>query len=513
MRQEVLWALGLFAAIVVIAASVNRSNRLHRARIRRVVLMYLVCVVVQSTGIALQSAGEATWAPRFLFAAELLQAFTVVSVGATAGFSVLLPLAGINAPTLVGDLVVGIGYIASTLGVLSTHGLNPSDVVASATVVSAILAISLQSTLGNIVGGVALQLDGSLHEGDWVQLENGRQGRVRAVRWRHTVIETRDWSTIIVPNAQLLSSAITILGKRDGHTVPQRYWVWFNVDFRFPPTSVIQTVTDALLASPIEGVAADPPPGCVCMDFTKDNRESFATYAVRFWLTDLAADDPTSSRVRARIFSALRRAGIPLALPAQTTWVKVDGDERRAKRTAREVEQRFRVLRDLPLFRSLTDDEVRTLAAGLSPVLYAPGEVITRQGAVAHWLYILAAGEVEVRRTVAPEGGSPAPAALKVLGRKVAPDVFGEMGMMTGQPRTADVVATTDVDCFHLDKQTFERIILARPEIADELSDRLAKHHVELIASREGLDDQAKQARHSRERDELLGAIRSFFCL
>lgn len=513
MRQEAYWALGLFAAIVVLAACVNRFNPAHRSRVRRVVLLYVVYVVMLGLSVAFHELGDPTWSGRFLLGAELLQAFTLVNIGATAFFSVLLPMTGINLPTLAGDLIVGIGYIASTLGVLSTHGLNPSSVVASATVVSAVLAISLQSTLGNIVGGVALQLDGSIHEGDWVQLENGKQGKVRAVRWRHTVIETRDWSTIIVPNAQLLSSSIMILGKREGRHVPARYWVWFNVDFRFSPNRVIQTVTDAVRATPIEGVAADPPPNCVCMDFSKDGKESFATYAVRYWLTDLAADDPTNSRVRSRIFGALKRAGIPLAVPAHTTWVEVDSEERRVKHVERDVDQRFHVLRNLPLFRSLTDDEVKTLAAGLSPAMYTNGEVVTRQGAVAHWLYILASGEVEIRRKVDPDGDGPLPSTFQVLSRMKAPDVFGEMGMMTGQPRTADVVAVTDVDCYRLDKPIFERVLLARPEIANELSERLAKNRVDLIANHEGLDDAAKSARHTRERDEILGAIRRFFCL
>jgi small-conductance mechanosensitive channel/CRP-like cAMP-binding protein len=514
MQAEAFWAVGLFAAIVVVAALVNRFNAAHRSQVRRVVILFALYLLAFAAYWGLQTAGETVWASRLLFASQLLQAFTIVNVAATALFSVLLPLTGVVLPMIASDLLVGLGYIASTLGVLSTHGLNPTGALASAAVVSAVLAISLQSTLGNILGGVALQLDGSIHEGEWIQLENGKQGRVRAIRWRHTVIETRDWSTIIVPNAQLLSSSITILGKREGRSVPQRYWVWFNVDFRFPPTKVIKTVTDALHAAPIQGVAADPLPNCVCMDFTKDNRESFATYAVRYWLTDLAADDPTNSRVRARIYTALRRAGIPLALPANTTWIQIDDEERQTKKAAREVGNRFRVLRDLPLFRSLTDEEVHTLAEGLSDVIYTAGEVCTRQGAAAHWLYILTAGTVEVRTTIDPDGPlGPAPLSTKVVGQISAPEVFGEMGLMTGQSRTADVVAVTDVDCYRLDKRTFERVLLARPEIATELSDRLAKRRVELIAVRDGLDEDAKIARHSMERDEILGAIRSFFCV
>jgi len=44
-------------------------------------------------------------------------------------------------------------------------------------------------------------------------------------------------------------------------------------------------------------------------------KESYASYAVRYWLTDLAVDDPTNSIVRTRIYFALRRAGIPLSIP------------------------------------------------------------------------------------------------------------------------------------------------------------------------------------------------------
>jgi small-conductance mechanosensitive channel/CRP-like cAMP-binding protein len=513
-RQEAIWAAGLFAAIVVVAALVNRFNAAHRTRVRRVVILFFLYVVALGLHWALPAAGETTWAARMLVVAQLLQAFTGVNLGATALFSVLLPATGVALPMIASDLLVGFGYMASTLGVLSSHGVNPTGALASAAVVSAVIAISLQSTLGNILGGVALQLDGSIHEGDWIQLENGRQGKVRAIRWRHTVVETRDWSTIIVPNAQLLANNITILGKREGRAVPQRYWVWFNVDFRFPPTKVIKTVIDGLTAAPIAGVAADPAPNCVCMDFTKEMRESFATYAVRYWLTDLAADDPTNSRVRARIYTALRRAGIPLAVPAQTAWVQLENEERTKKKREKQVDERYAVLRAVSLFRPLTDDEVRTLAAGLSHVIYTAGEICTRQGAVAHYLYLLTSGSVEIRTTYDPDGAEgPLPAESRVIKTLQAPEVFGEMGLMTGEPRVADVVAATDVECYRLDKATFEGVLLSRPEIATELSDRLAKRRVELIAIRDGLDDKAKQARVAKERDQILGAIRSFFSL
>lgn len=513
MRAELVWAAGLFAAVVMTATIVNVLVPSQRGRVRRIVILFVVFLVTMAAHYALEAAGVPRWASRFRFAAELVQAFTVVNIVGTLGFAVALPKLGVSLPMIASDIIVGFGYLLATIGVLAGHGLDPTSVLATSAVVSAVLAISLQSTLGNILGGVALQLDGSIHEGDWIQLENGRQGRVRSIRWRHTVVETRDWATIIVPNAQLLANNIMILGKREGRAVPQRMWVWFNVDFRFPPTRVIQVVTEAIHGSPIDGVAADPRPNVVCMDFTKEMRESFATYAVRYWLTDLAADDPTNSRVRARVYTALRRAGIPLAVPATTAFLEVQDDKRLEARTKRRVDERLEALRTVSLFRHLTEEELEKLAAGMNHVIYTAGEVITRQGAVAHWLYVLTSGSAEVRANVDPDGPGPLPSQAKVVASLKAPDFFGEMGLMTGEPRMADVVATTDVDCFRLGRTTFEQVLLERPQLAEELSEKLATRRVELIEVRDGLDPGARSSRHASERDRILDGIKGFFGL
>jgi small-conductance mechanosensitive channel/CRP-like cAMP-binding protein len=513
MKDDLLRALGVFAAVVITAALVNRFNPAHRPRNRRLVILFVVYLITLGAHVALLAVGEDAWAARLLVASQLLLSFTLVNVGATLAFSVILPVTGFVMPMIASDLLVGLGYIVATFGVLSGHGLKPTEALATGAVVSAVLAISLQSTLGSILGGVALQLDGSIQEGDWIKLADGNVGRVRTIRWRHTVLETRDWATIIVPNATLLTNNIIILGKRGGKDVPYRMWIGFNVDFRHAPTKVIKVVSEAVVGVAIPGVATDPAPDCLCMDFTKENRESFATYAVRYWLPDLARDDPTNSLVRARIFTALRRAGIPFGIPTAHARIKIDDDTRAQAKAARHAAARISALRAIALFRTLTEVELQTLAGGLSQAIYTAGETITKQGAVAHWLYVLTSGTAEVRMTFDPDDEGPLPATTRTVSRLEAPDVFGEMGLMTGEPRLADVVAISDVECFRLDKATFETVLLARPEIAQELSSKLAHRRVELIAAREGLDEPAKKAREARERDRILGAIKSFFSL
>jgi small-conductance mechanosensitive channel/CRP-like cAMP-binding protein len=501
------WAVVLVgAALVFIAYIVNRFAPEKRKRIRRTAILFGLYLIAYSFTAAFRAAHLALWAERLQLASDLLQAFTVVNLIALVLFDVALPKVSVSLVSITSDLVVGFAYIVTTIGVFHAAGMNLSSVVTTSAVVSGILALSLQATLGNILGGVALQLDGSIHVGDWIQLDNGKTGKVREIHWRHTVVETRDWDTIIVPNAALLAGNITILGKRNGAQVPHRMWVYFNVDFRHSPTRVMEVVKTALCAAPIERVAVDPPPSVICYDFAKDGRDSFAYYAVRYWLTDLAVDDPTSSAVRTRIFTALKRAGIPLARPTSTVFFTPDDDRAARKRLDRHRIQRMAALKNNVLFKDLTDQEIGFLADHLAFAPFVAGETMTKQGAVAHWLYILTHGTVDIR-THLGDGEAKHVATLE------APSFFGEMGLMTGEPRSADVVAMTDAECYRLDKAGFEKIIHDRPEIANEMSKMLARRRVELAAVREGLDAEQKQKREESEAERILERIQEFFGL
>jgi CRP-like cAMP-binding protein len=277
--------------------------------------------------------------------------------------------------------------------------------------------------------------------------------------------------------------------------------VWFNVDFRTPPSRVIQVVTDALHAAAIDNVADEPRINVVCNDLSQDGREGIASYVVRYWIKDLTSDEGTNSRIRTRIYAALQRAQISLASAQTAITVEPRDAPRALALPGHAIDERLIALKTVPLFRAFTDVELRTLATGMSQTIYVAGEIITRQGAAGNWLYVMTVGRADIRA----EG-------VKIA-QLAGPDFFGEMSLMTGEPRSADVVATEDVECFRLGKETFETVLLARPEIAEELSAKLAARRVELMAAREDLDSHARIAREATERAKILGGIRSFFAL
>src|SRR4029077_9143258 len=126
-----------------------------------------------------------------------------------------------------------------------------------------------------------------------------------------------------------------------------------------------------------------------------------------------------------------------------------EGEAREAALHEREIEVRIAALRSVELFACLDRHEVHALAKRLVAAPFAAGDVITRQGAIAHWLYLLTGGEADVWLDA---HDAPRP-RVATLGPR---NVVGEMGMLTGEPRRATVIAKTDVECYRLDKAGFE---------------------------------------------------------
>ncbi len=501
---ENLLRLALLGAVVVGLAAIFRGvASAPRRRLSRSVALYCLYALLLALAGVGRRFGQESLAQYLLFAADLVALFLVINLAALTIFDLVLRKLRLGFPDILHDLTVGAAYAVALFWSMHRWGFDLTSIVATSAVVTAVIGLSLQSTLGNVIGGLALQVDDSIREGDWVELENKQQGQVKKVRWRHTVIETRDSDTLVVPNGQLLGQTIKVLGRREGRPTQHRMWVHFNVDHRFTPGEVMRTVQEALTAAPIPGVSTNPPPDIVCLDLAREHRDSFCYYAVRYHLLDLARDDPTSSLVRERIYAALQRAQIPLALPAQTVFVNHE-DEKASRKREKLVEAMRSALRGVDLFAQLSAEELDRLADSAKPAPFVRGEVVTRQGAKANWLYVLTRGEVEVM--VANSDGIDRHVAVLT-----APSFFGEMALVTGAPREATVIARVDSECLRVDKDDFREVLARRPELAQEISETLAQRRVELTSARENLDADSRSRRVQSERKRILEAIRDFF--
>jgi CRP-like cAMP-binding protein len=326
----------------------------------------------------------------------------------------------------------------------------------------------------------------------------GPSGKITEIRWRYTAIETRSWDTMIVPNGILVKSQITILGRRTGEPTQTRRQIDFFVDFRTSPTDVITAVESALRRDPVKTMASEPAPHVLFIGV----RDSFAHYCVRYWLTDLAVDDPPDSACRTRIWFALRRAGIPMSIPASSIFLTHETPERDARKEGEEQARRLRALSSVDLFRGLPEDKRLVLAGDLVYVPFARGESVTREGEKDDGLYMLIEGEGSVRIGSGRDE--------REVARLVPGQFFGEMSLMTGEARTASVVAATDLVCYRIDKPAFQRILRDMPALADQIAEILVMRRTALTAVRDEREE-VQRRRAETAKQDLLGRIRGFF--
>lgn len=415
-------------------------------------------------------------------------------------FRLVLPLCRIEILSIIGDLVELVGYCAWIVMRLHEAGLNLSSIVTTSAVMTAVLAFSMQETLGNILGGLALQLDKSVRIGDWIEIDNV-QGKVVNISWRYTAIETRKWETIIIPNNALMKGKFSVLGRRTNSPLQWRRSIYFEIGYDHHEGKVTTIVEQAVKGGHIKNVANDPQPSCVVNDF----KDYSVRYSLRYWLTDLGADEATDGEVRDRIHAALRRAGIKIPYPLYEVHLTHEDERHEQSKRQRRHRERLEALRGVELFDVLLEEEIAELSELIAYNPFAKGDIITRQGETAHCLFIIASGEADVFLEL--------PNERRLINTLQAGMIVGEMGLMTGDPRSATVVAKTECVAYRLDKANFQKILENRPELTQHISELLTKRRFALDALQTAINAETAAQQMANQQRNLQVKIRNFFGL
>jgi CRP-like cAMP-binding protein len=119
-------------------------------------------------------------------------------------------------------------------------------------------------------------------------------------------------------------------------------------------------------------------------------------------------------------------------------------------------------LRALPVFRSLEPDEAARLLAGAERRTYEPGQRIVERGGPGDAMFIVRQGAVQV--PVVSEAGERRLTAYLGPG-----DFFGEMALLTGEPRAASARAATTVTLGRISRADFDLLMQTRPEVRERI--------------------------------------------
>ncbi len=445
--------------MIVIGALIFRPLLAWRRSLMNTGVFFLTCLLGDLTAGVLEGSLQPAVLHWLREMAVFGEGLAVIRYLGLAFFDVVLPRLHVHVAGILADILVIIVYVAWAFLRLNMGGVEFSHLFATSAVLTAVVAISMQETLGNLLGGLALQMDNSLEIGDWIQM-NDVAGRVTDIQWRYTAIVTRSGERVVIPNSHLMKNRYAVICNKRQAVPLQRRTISFNVDLSVAPARVTSAVLHDLETARIVNVSLEPPPSCLLLDFGP----GYARYQLRYWLIDPGIDDPTDSDVRHHVLATLQREGIRLAVGDQTIHLVQENKAHREEVRARELDRRVHAIAHIDLFARLSDDEQRELAHRLIPAPFAKGDTLFRQGAVAHWLYIIASGEAEAWWQP-PDGGQ-----QRLIDTRGPGSVFGELGLMTGAPRRSTVVAISDIEAYRLDKAGFEQILRARPELAEGIS-------------------------------------------
>lgn len=472
--------LGL-AGVVVVIWWLGRERPAPR-RFGGALWCLVVAIVVEAAmpWLAPRPAGIA-----FVLAVAALSFAIVRGLAVTADLVVRRRQAHVS--TIFRDLATLIVYTVVVLAVLHSVDVDVSALLTTSAIVTAVIGLALQETLGNVFSGLSLQLQKPFEPGDWIRF-NSFLGRVRGIGWRSTSLITRNLEVLDVPNGLLARAVVT---NYRGTAVGDELFV--GASYKTPPNVTKRVILDVLREVP--DVVAMPPAVVEADDYG-----DFAIkYRIHFWMVDYARQERVRDAIMTSLWYAFRRHDIQIPFPIRDVYVR---DGARPGADADVVErERLAALRQVDFLAELDDAALDMLRSNLEDAVFGDAEIICREGDVGDSFFVLRRGTVEV----VARGASGHQAHVADL---TAPAFFGEMALLTGEPRAATVRAKGDAELLVVERTGFEALFKSRPSVATAVSRVLATRQSELRERRE--QSVVAESSESRSR-RLLAKMQAIF--
>ncbi len=342
--------------------------------------------------------------------------------------------------------VMGFSYHETIPGLLAGSGIA-----------AVILGIAMQDMLGNIIAGLAVEFGKPFKAGDWLTVDK-YTAEVMEVNWRSTRLRTNDHVSLEIPNSQMVKQPIINL------TFPTRLHamrVRVGVEYSAPPNTVKEILANAALRVP--QVLPAPAPKVYLIEFG----DSAVLYEIKFFFEDHSMYNDIVDSIQTNIWYGLDRKKIKIPFPIRTVKIERNGDKPYGVTPGMRAS-----LRQRPFFLCLDEVQTDRLISTANLCRFGRGETVIEQGAEGNSMFILMHGEADVY--VGRDGVRTQVATL------AAGDYFGEMSLLTGETRSATVIAKVDCDVLEVDKTQFAKIVQENPSLLERLSELLTQRRLEL---------------------------------
>lgn len=353
-----------------------------------------------------------------------------------------------------------------------------------------VLGLALQDTIKNFIAAWAIVGEGVYTIGDWVWLGED-EGEVVSVTRRTTKVRTRQGDIVTVPNNLVTASKVRNQSKPTrAHAETVRVLAAYDA----PPNRVRDCLHRAVREVP--KLLQSPPPALRLRHFA----DSAVEYEAKVWMDDVGAKDDILSDLRVQIWYHFQREGIEFPYPVRELRRRTEAKEP-PEAKARAV---FDRLKSVPFFGALPEDVLAVLARDASIVRFGAGERVVLQGEAGDACYVVDDGKLSV---LIAEGRTEQQVAVLSTG-----DLFGEISLLTGEPRAATVRAIGDARLVVVGSSSLRTALERSPELATRLAEVATLRREGLLEARVALDAAAR-ARVDAQSHRLRELIRRFFKL
>jgi len=493
-----LFSWAAVAGVVLVSGLVLLAifhRLLKRQRLRLALLVALIPIAVYSGALRLEHAEVIFfWLGRALAAALIFAGLQL------ADRLIILPLltrgGTVSIPRFFHQIVSIIlaGFAILMFGSWA-FGWDIDRFLAGSAVVSIVLGLALQETLGNFFSGLVMQASPPLAIGDWI-ICGAHEGKVVDMTWRAVTLHTNDDNFIHIPNATIAKAEVI---NYNAPTTATARSVKVGLESDVAPADAIDVLKTAALETP--GVLPSPAPSVYLEDFG-----DAVGYRLKFWVVNPKDHLDIEHAVRVHVWYRLRERGFILPNPVRTIeHISQASKERRQSAAA--AFHRSAAIESVPLLAPLQPEQKKQLVDLASEVFLTTGQVLFRQGDAGDSFYIIYKGQVEV--LVAPEGKT----EQRVVATLKPGDFFGEMSALTGQPRTATIRATAPLSCVLIEKRDLLAIFEKDPGIMEHISEIVARRNIEREAILAGAGNAPAPEVVTKQQKNLLGRMMSFFGL
>jgi CRP/FNR family transcriptional regulator, cyclic AMP receptor protein len=125
-------------------------------------------------------------------------------------------------------------------------------------------------------------------------------------------------------------------------------------------------------------------------------------------------------------------------------------------------------LKQVSIFAGLSDEDLQTLMSVTRRRTFRSGEVIFHRDDPGQILYVIKEGKVKIC-LISPDGQE---ISLVVLGKG---EYFGEFSLFDGLPRSADAITLEKTECYTLQRNDFDKVIMKSPKIALKMLESLTR--------------------------------------